>query len=158
MGMERQQASRAPGCGLRHAWHQRGFRRSILAFSVAALLVFIANLSFAAWATVNLEVREGVGVIAEKSCSETRKLSAGIHVVINALSTILLAGSNYCMQCLSAPTRSQVDEAHRQHRWMDIGVSSLRNALGPYGNHHIGWGRMILWLLLGLSSLPLHLL
>jgi len=85
---------------------QRGFWRSVLLFSVAALLAFLANLSFAIWAMVNIELREGVGVLAERSCNETKKLNAGIHVLINALSTLLLAGSNYCMQCLLAPTRA----------------------------------------------------
>jgi hypothetical protein len=73
-------------------------------------------------------------------------------LLINALSTILLSASNYTMQCLSAPTRSEVDDAHSTGKWLDIGVPSVRN-LG-----RIARKRVILWWLLGASSLPLHLL
>jgi len=158
MGTQLQIASPTSGGPLQDAWRQKGFRRSVLLFSVAALIAFIANLSFAVWATTSHEISEGIGVIAERSCSETRKLNAGIHVLINTISTTLLAGSNYCMQCLSAPTRSQVDEAHKLRRWMDVGIHSVRNVLSPTGNHRVSRRRVVLWLLLGLSSLPLHLL
>ena len=141
--------------GIRHAWKQSGFRRSILMFSIAALIIFIANFSFVIWAVAGNEVKDGIGVIAEKSCAETSRLNSAIHVIINVLSTILLAGSNYCMQCLSAPTRKEVDAAHKQHHWLDIGVSSVRNVIRPTRTNIT---RTVIWLLLGLSSLPLHLL
>ncbi|KAH3940599.1 hypothetical protein HBH70_025710 [Parastagonospora nodorum] len=66
--------------------------------------------------------------------------------------TILLNGSSYCMQCMSAPNRKEIDEAHVTQRWLDIGVPSFRNF------KHIRRGRLVLWVLLGLSSVPLHLL
>ncbi|KAH7392189.1 hypothetical protein DE146DRAFT_661877 [Phaeosphaeria sp. MPI-PUGE-AT-0046c] len=56
------------------------------------------------------------------------------------------------MQCMTAPTRGEVDRAHAARRWLDIGVPSFRNL------RRIGRDRLVLWLLLGLSSLPLHLL
>ena len=31
------------------------------------------------------------------------------------------------MQCLAALTREDIDKAHGQNRWMDFGVSSVRN-------------------------------
>lgn len=139
---------------LRAAWRQRGWRRSTLLFSGLAFLTFAANLAFALWAMTSREVTNGMGVVAEKDCAEIKRLNMAMHVVINALSTVLLAGSNYCMQCLSAPTRSEVDSAHKQRRWMDIGVSSLRNI----AKGDIARRRTWLWLLLALSSLPLHLL
>ena len=148
-------AVRIRGDGLREAWQRRGFRRSLLLFSAAALVAFVGNLSFTVWATMYHEVTDGIGVIAERSCSETRRLNAGVHVFINALSTILLAGSNYSMQCLCAPTRSQIDDAHTMRRWVDIGISSLQNVIG---RHRVGGRRWVTWALLGLSSLPLHLL
>lgn len=79
-------------------------------------------------------------------------MNTGIHLAINALSTILLSSSNYCMQCLSAPTRKELDNAHSKGKWLDIGVMSTRNLRG------IATKRVVLWWLLGISSLPLHLL
>lgn len=56
------------------------------------------------------------------------------------------------MQCLSAPTRKEVDEAHAQGKWLDIGVPSVRNLT------NIAKPRVAMWLGLGLTSLPLHLM
>ena len=156
--METPQPPRSGGGSLQKAWRQKGFYRSVLLFALASLLACIVNVSFTVWATVNHEVTAGLGILAENSCKETGKLSAILHVVINFISTILFAGSNYCMQCLSAPTRQQLDEAHKRRRWMDIGVSSLRNVFPAKDHHSIGVRRTMLWLILGLSSLPLHLL
>jgi len=138
---------------LRQAWNEKGWRRSTLLFSIAAAAAFLANLGFTIWA-VTRGVNNGIGVLAEKECAEIRKLNSGVHVVVNALSTLLLAGSNFCMQVLSSPTRSLVDQAHMSRRWVDIGVSSVRNILNRNNSPRRRW----LWLMLGLSSLPLHLL
>lgn len=56
------------------------------------------------------------------------------------------------MQCLSAPTRSEVDKAHSQGIWLDIGVPSVRNL------RRLSTPRIVLWWLLAISSIPLHLL
>lgn len=56
------------------------------------------------------------------------------------------------MQCLSAPTREEVDEAHAKGKWLDIGVSSVRNLTS------IPKSRLGMWVGLGLTSLPLHLM
>ena len=94
----------------------------------------------------------GLANIQEGSCSQSDRIDFWLHLLINALSTILLAASNYCMQCLTSPTRKDIDKAHAQHRWLDIGVQSLRN-LGSISGY-----RLCLWWLLALSSIPLHLL
>lgn len=57
----------------------------------------------------------------------TRNLSLWLHLVINALSTLLLSATNYAMQCLSSPTRKEVDKPHRHYIWLDIGVLSVRS-------------------------------
>lgn len=85
-------------------------------------------------------------------CSLMKKMSMWLHLAINVLSTVLLSASNYCMQCLSSRTREEVDRAHANGMWLDIGVPSVRNL------QHISWRRAITWWLLGLSSVPLHLL
>lgn len=54
------------------------------------------------------------------------------------------------MQRLVAPTRQEIDDAHAKKKWLDIGMPSLRNLSA------IHKGRMWLWIVLGLSSVPLH--
>ena len=55
-------------------------------------------------------------------------------------------------QCLAAPTREDIDKAHQAKRWLDIGVPSSRNL------KQISWKRLVLWVILVFSSLPLHLM
>ena len=45
-----------------------------------------------------------------------------------------------------------IDQAHKLRKWLDIGVQSYRNLT------FIPFSRAALWLLLGLSSWPIHLL
>ena len=75
-----------------------------------------------------------------------------LHLGVNVLSTILLAGSNYTMQVASSPTRQELNVAHKKDVWLDIGVPSLRNL------RYINVKKVVVWALLGLSSMPLHLL
>jgi len=107
----------------RKRWQSRIY----LCFS-AAFIVFLINLTV----TIAAIAKHGLGqdyrqMLYEGDCDTVRKLNVGVHVIINALSTILLASSNYCMQCLSAPTREEVDRAHASGRWLDIGILSTRN-------------------------------
>ena len=104
------------------------------------------------WASARYKVVERIGTILDGSCEKTKNLSLWLHLAINALSTILLGASNYCMQCLSSPTRQEVDKAHSQGIWLDIGVPGIRNL------RRISRRRLVLWMLLTLSSIPLHLL
>ncbi|KAJ8109018.1 hypothetical protein OPT61_g7764 [Boeremia exigua] len=127
-----------------------GWRFGVLNFAVWASIVFLINLVVTIWGS--LAHKGDQRVLYEGDCKRTKSLNSGLHLLINILSTILLSGSNYCMQCLSAPTRSEVDLAHGARRWLDIGVPSLRNL------RRISRRRFILWLLLATSSLPLHLL
>lgn len=66
------------------------------------------------------------------------------------MGTILLGASNYTMQCLSSPTRAEVDAAHSKGKYLDIGLPSLRNLRG--------WKRIVPYTFLVLSTLPLHFL
>jgi hypothetical protein len=85
-------------------------------------------------------------------CKTASTLDSLLHIIINVLSTIMLAASNLCMQLLIAPTRMDIDRAHNQRRWLDIGRPSLRNFL------HVDKSRQAVWALLAVSSLPLNLL
>ncbi|RAH64743.1 uncharacterized protein BO66DRAFT_415656 [Aspergillus aculeatinus CBS 121060] len=85
-------------------------------------------------------------------CNRTSHWATAIHIIINLFSTALLAASSHAMQCVGAPTREDVDQEHKQRRWLDIGVVSWRNfrIMNPK--------RKVLWLLLLLSSTPIHML
>ncbi|CAG8898638.1 unnamed protein product [Penicillium egyptiacum] len=91
-------------------------------------------------------------VLYEGDCEKVHRLSVGLHLLVNLLSTSLLSASNYGMQCLAAPTRQAIDRAHRKGWWLDIGVPSVRNLF------RVSVGRSLLWLCLASSSLPFHLM
>ena len=121
--------------------------------AIGAALILLLNIIVTIVASTTSPVHDGLANIQkEGSCSRSERINFWLHLLINALSTILLAASNYCMQCLTSPTRKDIDKAHAQHRWLDIGVQSLRN-LGSISGY-----RRCLWWLLALSSIPLHLL
>ena len=127
-----------------------GWRAAALNFATWATIVFFVNLGITA--TVLSALKTSQDVLSEGDCRRIKFLNSGFHALINVLSTILLSGSNYCMQCLSAPTRREVDVAHAKNKTLDIGVPSFRN-LTSISRH-----RLVLWCLLSLSSIPLHLL
>lgn len=95
-----------------------------------------------------------IGVLTNRRvhAAATNLVTTCLHVLINALSSVLLAASNYTMQVLVAPTRGDLDHAHFKGDWMDIGVASIRNLI------RIRWYRTLVWLILALSSAPIHLL
>ncbi|OQE39937.1 hypothetical protein PENCOP_c006G06082 [Penicillium coprophilum] len=91
-------------------------------------------------------------VIYDGDCGIVKRWSLGLHLIINILSTLILAASNYCMQTLVAPTREEVDAAHARGQWLDIGGASIRNLLA------IGRDRLGLWIILMLTASPFHLM
>ncbi|KAJ4350012.1 uncharacterized protein N0V89_008633 [Didymosphaeria variabile] len=123
-----------------------GWRFGAINGAISVCVVFFINLVV----TILVSARKD-GVFFDGDCDRASKLNTGLHLLINILSTILLSSSNYCMQCLSAPTRKEIDDAHSKGKWLDIGVQSVHNL------RNIDRRRAVVWLLLGLSSLPLHL-
>ena len=96
--------------------------------------------------------QESLVEVFRGDCHRVEQMQMWGHFAINGMSAILLAASNYSMQVLSAPTRSEIDRAHGKGKWLDIGVQSPRN-LGQ-----IAPWRAALWWVLCLSSAPLHLM
>lgn len=135
-----------------HGFFSGGWRSGVTYAAIATFVVFLINLSVTLWANNKYGNVDGLGVLQHGGCAKIKRSSLWIHLAINALSTALLSASNYTSQTLSAPTRKEIDRAHARRRWLDIGVSSLRN-LGK-----ISWTRFLLWLFLMLSSVPLHFL
>jgi hypothetical protein len=133
----------------------KGWKYGVLNGAVVAFIVLAVNVAAAAYAMTRSSRNAGNDSrrsLYTGDCETVRKLNVGIHFLINVLSTILLGASNYSMQCMSAPTRSEVNRWHAQKQWLDIGVFSMRN-IGKISK----W-RTLLWALLAVSSLPLHLL
>ena len=124
--------------------------------AVTAIFALLVNIAITMYVTQTYKTDEpGLYTFIGNSttaCATSKKWSMWLHLVINVLSTLLLGASNYCMQCLSAPTRLEVDAAHRKGSWLDIGIPSTSNL------KRISRQKVFIWLLLALSSLPLHLL
>lgn len=129
-----------------------GWRLGVIYCILLGVSIFLCNLSITAWALAKLQFVQGVATVYQGSYTRTKSTLVWLHLAINVLSGLLLAASNYCMQILSAPTRKEVDAAHARRTWLAIGVPSLRNLF------YIDRKRSFLWILLGVSSMPLHLL
>jgi hypothetical protein len=138
------------------AWRQKhlsGWRIGVTIFSIAVLLVLLVNIGITIYyitqyaGTVTTDFKP----VFTGNCDKTKKLNTWIHFAVNVMSSILLSGSNFSMQVLTAPTRKQIDDAHTKREWLDIGIPSIRNlrSMGPR--------RVILWALILLTSIPLHL-
>ncbi|KAK6860389.1 hypothetical protein PG995_004025 [Apiospora arundinis] len=130
----------------RMRWSKRS-RALGLQFAIAGL-VFVANLGLTIYALAHFGSRDGVGLLYAGDCDTVKQLDRWLHLLINVLSTGLLSASNYCMQLQAAPTRKELDEGD----WMDIGILSLRNL------RYIDNRRKVVYILLALSSVPIHLI
>ena len=131
----------------------RSKRQTVLyGCSVFASLVLLANVGTTVYFKIKWRTTGGLGTIFRGDCSQSHRLNSNLHIIINVLSTTLLATSNLCMQLLAAPTRREIDQAHGNYVWLDIGVPSLRNL------KHISKKRRVVILLLATTSIPLHFL
>lgn len=131
----------------------RSWRGTVLAGVCLSSLVLLSNIGLLVWAyQMAIEIRSGILTLYQSDCLEMKKIITWSHLGINVLSSLLLSASTACMQCLSAPTRREVDRAHEQGLWLHLGVLGLRNFL------HISKWRRYVWILLAFSSIPIHLL
>ena len=151
------QAEYTPSVSLLTLWYHRlkkleGYHFGVLCCAVTTASVLVVNFVFTIWAVSSSGVQNGLGTLQDGSCKRTATLTFWAHLAINVLSTLLLGASNYSMQCLSSPTRREIDNAHAKGVWLDIRVPSVRNL------RHLSIARVTLWWLLAISSIPLHLL
>jgi hypothetical protein len=136
-----------------HGNHRfKGWRVSVATSAALATTTLLTNCALTVWAFIRFGSTNGVGTLYEGNCNIVNSWSLWLHILINVLSSALLGASNYTMQILSAPTRRECDRAHANNDWVDIGIISLRNLT------RIGWKRSAAWILLALSSVPIHLL
>lgn len=113
--------------------------------------VLIINVVCTTWAAKRGGTRTTTGILYHGNCGTTKSLSFWIHLIINILSTVIVGASNYSMQCLSSPTRIEIDRAHSKGKWLHIGVPNWENL------RRLSVQRAGLWILLASSTVPLQL-
>ncbi|KAH7141569.1 hypothetical protein B0J13DRAFT_637349, partial [Dactylonectria estremocensis] len=131
-----------------------GWRSGLARCTAAAGIVTAINIAFLVVAIPRLGMSTSggsEGALFSGDCKRAKQLSIWLHLAINILATVLLAAGNYTQQVLTAPTRHEIDLAHSQRKWLDIGVSSLHNL------RQISGKRVTAWIVLALTSVPIHL-
>lgn len=141
--------------GLADLWHRSSRRdKALLGCILATGLVLTINLSITIFLACKHGVGQNLGDLYTRNCENMELINTVVHLLINVISSIVLAASNFCAQLLVAPTRDEVTCAHRKGDWLDLGVPSFRNLV----RGRIATRRRLLWAVLALSSAPLHLL
>lgn len=124
------------------------FASGVLIVNIILMIVAIA-LGYSKYGAKGF----GYAPVYRGNCSVAKNSATGIHLVINVLSTIMLGASNYCMQSLAAPSRSEVDEAHEKRTWLAIGTPDIARLV-----FHAPAKRRLLGIVLLGTSFPIHLL
>ena len=79
------------------------WRRTLVFWLTGSVIVFVAQLSFTLWAYLRAPNDDLTMYynrnLYEGRCSVAKSINTGAHLLINILSTLLLSGGNYCMQC-----------------------------------------------------------
>ncbi|KAF6843763.1 hypothetical protein CMUS01_01773 [Colletotrichum musicola] len=120
---------------------------------MSVALLFLVSVLAVAVSKTNGNFRQAwTFYTAVCSDSSTSQIDTLLHLLINIVSTIVLASSNFFMQVLNAPSRREVDTAHARGIWLDIGVPSWRNAF------YLSRFKLAAWISLFLTSIPIHLL
>lgn len=139
----------------RSRWQMRrpkGWRFGVSCAAIGCLTVFLANTIIAILAVSGWESKDGIFTVHEGTCHIVDRWSISLHGLINVMSSLLFAGSNYTSQCLASPTRKEVDDAHAKRHWLEIGIPSFSNISG-----RVSPRKSILWSMLSLTSIPIHL-
>lgn len=94
----------------------------LLICSTTSVVIFLINFVCTVYFKVKWVQEGDINTMYLGNCSQTDKFNTGLHTLINILSTLLLGASNIHMQLLAAPTRSEIERAHTQRVWLDIGI------------------------------------
>ena len=129
-----------------------GYRSGMKLCLASVMLVFVVNLLLLAGSLGQSGRSGGLGTLHKGGCSDVKNAGKVLHLFINILSTILLGASNYCMHVVASPTRKDLDRLHAKKKTATIGLNDFTNL------PKLGWPRRFMWCLLGLSSIPLHLM
>ncbi|GAW17036.1 hypothetical protein ANO14919_064850 [Xylariales sp. No.14919] len=126
-------------------WRRTGAINVIVAYVCAIILFVFFSIS------VSQSSLSRPTIIFEGNCTSSARLNFFFHLLINILSGVVLASSNFFMQVLTSPSREEIDEAHSWLRSLDIGIPSVKNL------YHVSRFKSASWLVLFLSSIPIHL-
>lgn len=131
-----------------------GWRKSAFVNTILVSIVFLVLTLSHAFILARSGDPTGYHVIHSGSCAgnSVGRLNTLLHLLINILSSLVLASTNFFMQVLNAPSREELDSAHGQGSWLDIGVPSPRNVF------KLSLFKTTMWILFFLSSIPIHLL
>jgi hypothetical protein len=129
-----------------------GWRMGVFVSCIGVSLCLMFEVGLLIAAVAIGRPANGLGLLLEGSCGKVKLCSVLLLLPFNVIGTVMIGCSNYVMQCLSAPTRKDIDAAHAKGYDLNIGVSSLQNL------DHIPLTRLISWWVLGLSTIPIHLL
>jgi hypothetical protein len=114
--------------GTRKTQNVRGFDSQLFFFIASSAITFavlLLNIGLLIWSATRFGIHNGTAVVYAGSLSEVERLSLWSHLGINILSTLVLAASNSCIQRLNAPTRGDVDKAHKNGQSLDVGVLGI---------------------------------
>lgn len=114
--------------------------------------ILIINVIFIIVATARAGSRYGgvafgSNILYEGSCTTAKDMKIGIHLIINLFSVILTATSSFSSNILMSPSRTDVDRAHSERKWLTIGVLSIRNL------RSLRWPHRTMWVVLTSTSL-----
>lgn len=143
------------GSGSRHSGFRRhfsGWRGGVVFNSLISFIILVAEIIVLIVILTKTKLLAGESAVWSGDCGRAERINIGIHVVINVIGIVLLAGANYAFQVLSSPTRREVDKAHEKRRWLDIGVTSVRNFA------HISGFRAILGIIILFTAISIQVM
>ena len=94
-----------------------GHHFGMICCAISSAVIFWIDQLVTILASSHYGTKRGFGTLQSGKCSKTKDLAARLHLDINVLSALLLGGgSKFPMQCLSSPTRKEVDRAQPQKK------------------------------------------
>lgn len=75
----------------------QGWRFTVFLAFIASLVVLLLNLGFLLYTVAHHRQKDQKGVLYQGDCVKVQHMSTGFHLLVNVLSTALLAASNFGM-------------------------------------------------------------
>jgi hypothetical protein len=130
----------------------RCFFGVVAALTVAFTIVTIALIRRIMGPNMNLKIVPSL-VIMDGNCSSLRIYNIIAHVILNAVGTVVLGASNYLQQICTSPTAKQVG-----HLLSTQGDIKFGSNMPVELFKRKGWKMKLFWVLLILTSIPVHVL
>lgn len=104
-----------------------GWRAGItLIILLSAIILLVAIVCVVLAASKSLLQPHHSAVLAMK-CDVVGQIDQGVGALVNILSFFFIVSATYVSQVLLSPTREEVNTAHQEFHWLDIGIPSLKN-------------------------------